>query len=62
MDLKLDGEPPIVVEVNLNELKSDQAFFFDPRWKNSIFTFEPIPNTAIKIMEEDELPNIRLNY
>ena len=62
MDLKLDGEPPIVVEVDLGGLNPDQAFFFDPRWKNSIFTFEPIPNTAIKIMEEDELPNIRLNY
>ena len=62
MDLKLDGEPPIVVEVDLGRLNPDQAFFFDPRWKNSIFTFEPIPNTAIKIMEEDELPNIRLNY
>ena len=62
MDLKLDKEPPIAVEVDLDGLNSDQAFFFDPRWKNSIFTFEPIPNTAIKIMEEDELPNIRLNY
>lgn len=62
MDLKLDKEPPIAVEVDLDGLNPDQAFFFDPRWKNSIFTFEPIPNTAIKIMEEDELPNIRLNY
>ena len=62
MHLKLDGEPPIVVEIDLGGLNPGQAFFFDPRWKNSIFTFEPIPNTAIKIMEEDELPNIRLNY
>jgi hypothetical protein len=62
LDLKLENEPPIVVEVDLNRLKPDQAFFFDPRWKNSIFTFEPIPNTAIRIMDENELPNIRLNY
>ena len=62
MDLKFENEPPIVVEIDLDELKPDQAFFFDPRWKNSIFTFEPIPNTALRIMDEDELPKIRLNY
>ena len=62
MNLKFSNEPPIVVEVDLRILKPEQAFFFDPRWRNSIFTFEPIPVNAIRVMENDELPKFKLNY
>lgn len=59
--MKLDGSLPIVLEVNLEKLSPQQAFFFDARWMNSIYTFEPIPPTAIKSMDISELPNFKLN-
>lgn len=60
--VKFGNEPAVVVEVDLNKLKNDTAFFFDPRWQNSIFTFEPIPYSAVRIMDDSELPRIKLNY
>ena len=51
---------PMVVEVDLRKLNPNQSFFFDSRWRNSIFTFEPVPPTAIRIMFDDELPKIKL--
>ena len=62
MNLKFSNEPPVVIEVDLRKMNPSQAFFFDPRWRNSIFTFEPIPVNAVRIMEDDELPKFKLNY
>lgn len=60
--MKGDNAPPVVVEVDLNKLNKKQSFFFDARWKNSIFTFEPIPSSAIRVMDDSELERIKLNY
>lgn len=58
--MKLNFAPPVVFEVDLNKLDNNQSFFYDSRWLNSIYTFEPIPPSAIRIMEENELLNIKL--
>ena len=47
--MKGKDEQPIIAEVDLKSLKKNQAFFFDSRWANSFFTFEPIPIAAITI-------------
>ena len=60
--MKGDNSPAVVLEIDLAALKPSQSFFFDPRWPNSIFTFEPIPPTAIRVMDDGELPKIKLNY
>ena len=60
--MKGDDSPAIVVEIDLSKLKQSQSFFFDGRWPNSIFTFEPIPAAALRVMDEEELPKIKLNY
>ena len=52
--------PAMVVEVDVKKLKTTHAFFYDSRWTNSIFTFEPIPVEAIRIMGENELLRIKL--
>ena len=39
------------VEVHVDKIPETQSFFFDPRWPDSVFTFEPIPSSAIKIVE-----------
>ena len=62
MNMKFENEPPVVFEVNLKSLNPKQAFFFDPRWGNSIFTFEPIPPTALTAIEEKNLPPFKINY
>jgi hypothetical protein len=62
MNMKFSNEPPVVIEVDLRKMNPSQAFFFDPRWINSIFTFEPIPVNAIRVMNDSELPKFRLNY
>lgn len=58
--MKQFDKPCIVVGVDLGKLPSGQSFFFDPRWQNSIFTFEPIPKNAIRILDESEFPKFRL--
>ena len=41
-------ETPIVIKAYVDRLNPNTNFFFDPRWSNSIYTFEPIPITAIE--------------
>jgi hypothetical protein len=41
-------EIPIVLKINVDKLNPNTSFFFDPRWSNSIYTFEPIPVQAIE--------------
>lgn len=60
--MKGDLSPAKVFEVDLAKINQNQSFFFDSRWVNSVFTFEPIPPDAIRLMEKDELPKIKLNY
>lgn len=60
--MKGDNSPSVVLEIDLMKLNSSQSFFFDPRWPNSIFTFEPIPPSAVRVMNDEELPKIKLNY
>lgn len=58
--MKMASEPMIVIEVDLNKLNDSFAFFSDSRWGDSIYTFEPISPDAIRIINEDELPKIKL--
>lgn len=58
--MKSLDKPCIVVGVSLEKLPTGQSFFFDPRWQNSIFTFEPIPMGAVRIIDGSELPKFRL--
>ena len=58
--MKMASEPMIVIEADLNKLSDSFAFFSDSRWGDSIYTFEPISPDAIRIINEDELPKIKL--
>lgn len=62
MNIKFEKEPPVVFEVDLKKLNPNLALFIDTRWINSIFTFEPIPNTALRVVDEKEIPKFKLNY
>ncbi len=62
MNIKFEKEPPVVFEVDLKKLNPNLAFFVDTRRINSIFTFEPIPNTALRVVDEKEIPKFKLNY
>lgn len=58
--MKGDYAAPVVLEVDLSKLNQFQSFFFDSRWRNSIYTFEPIPPEAIRVMKTSELPKMKL--
>lgn len=58
--MKFNFAPPAVFEIDVNKLNKNQSFFYDSRWLNSIFTFEPIPINAIRLMEQNELLDIKL--
>ncbi len=58
--MKFNLAPPIVFEIDVEKLDKSHAFFFDSRWQNSIFTFEPIPVNAIRLMDNNELLEYKL--
>ena len=45
----------IVFEVDVEKLLPTQDFFYDARWEDSIYTFEPTPATALRLMDLNEL-------
>lgn len=58
--MKFNLAPPIVFEIDVEKLDKSHAFLFDSRWQNSIFTFEPIPVNAIRLMDNNELLEYKL--
>lgn len=49
------GGEPVLITVNPEFIDKNVSFFMDPRWANGVFTYEPIPPSAIYSIEECEI-------
>ena len=45
---------PVVLRVDLSKINDDTKFYFDPRVNNALYTYEPIPSTAIELLPMTE--------
>lgn len=48
------GGEPVLITVNPEYVDNKVSFFVDPRWQKGVFTYEPIPPSAIVSIEKPE--------
>lgn len=47
-EIRMFGSESIVIEVDITKLPETYEFYFDPRMKNALYSYENIPQEAIK--------------
>jgi hypothetical protein len=41
---------PVILRIDLDKINKTTKFYFDPRIENAFYTYEPIPNSAIEML------------
>ena len=54
MAVSRTGGEPVLITVNPEYIDNKVSFFADPRWQKGVFTYEPIPPSAIVSFEKPE--------